>query len=155
MDAEALEDKTALVDNETEASFALTENSLKCSEESEEGSEEQILISLSEPTEEHERIPVAWWSTTMTGLFPRQRLCQFLPVLVRETEDPRLPANSAAFPKRVAHRKDERGEKIVVEHEKGQLLKNGSVRKTVWYNCCPKGAQASSEAHAAGHRRAE
>ena len=43
----------------------------------------------------------------------------------------------------------------MVEYEKGQLLKNGSVRKTVWYNCCPKGAQVGSDARTAGHRRAE
>ncbi len=42
-----------------------------------------------------------------------------------------------------------------MEYEKGQLLKNGSVRKTVWCNCCPEGTQTGSEAHAAGHRRAE
>ena len=43
----------------------------------------------------------------------------------------------------------------MVEYEKALLLKNGTVRKTVWYNCRPKGTKAGSDAHVVGHRRAE
>ncbi len=91
----------------------------------------------------------------MTGSFPRQRLCQFLPVVARDSEEQKLPVNPTAFPQRVSHRTDARGENFVVEYEKEQLLRNGTKRKSIWYSCCPRGVERGTEAHAAGHLQAE
>ena len=94
------------------------------------------------------------------GRYPRQHLVQFLPTRVGaarsgEAIDPRLPVDPLVLPFKVAHIDDDRGDNFVVQYLSNQRCNDGRIRKSIWYNCLPRGILRGTPEHRDKVREAE